>query len=217
MFDAVIISGGNIEEDFALDFLEKNKGALLAAADGGLRFYDRNNLTPQLAVGDFDSVPEELVQKFEQNGKTEVLRLCPQKDDADTQSLLKILVSRGVRKCALLGGTGTRLDHVFANLELLVYAKRQGCCLELYDSHNRAAVISSGEVLRREQQFGKYVSFFPMGCEVTGLTLRGFRYPLTEHHLLASDGGLTVSNEIQDKEARITFSSGTLLMIMSRD
>lgn len=217
MFEAVIISGGNIESDFALDFLEKNKTAFLAAADGGLKFCDENGILPYLAVGDFDSVPQELVHRFEENGKTEIVRLRPEKDDADTQSLLKLLIKKGIRSCALLGGTGTRLDHVFANLELLVYAKAQGCNLVLYDRHNCISVISSGEVLKKEEQFGKYVSFFPMGSEVRGLTLSGFKYPLTEYRLRAVDGGLTVSNEIEDEEARVTFSSGTLLMIMSRD
>lgn len=71
--------------------------------------------------------------------------------------------------------------------------------------------------VKKEPQFGKYISFFPMGGDVTELTLEGFKYPLDRHHLTASDSGLTVSNEILEDRGRVTFESGTLLMIMSRD
>ena len=72
-------------------------------------------------------------------------------------------------------------------------------------------------VLKKEEQFGKYVSFFPFGGNVTDLTLEGFKYPLSNYCLTAADSGLTVSNEIISEHARVTFSSGELLMIMSRD
>lgn len=217
MFEAVMISGGNIDRDFALDFLEKEKTAMIAAADGGLLFCQDNGIWPEIAMGDFDSTPSEVTELFEQHPKTEVIRLSPRKDDADTQSLCKLLMSRGLRRIAILGGTGTRLDHVFANLELLAYAKSNGAELVLLDSHNYISVIDSGTIVRRQEQFGKYLSFFSLGGDVTGLTLEGFQYPLNKYCLRAVDGGLTVSNELAEEEGRITFDTGILLMMMTRD
>ena len=52
---------------------------------------------------------------------------------------------------------------------------------------------------------------------MTGLTLEGFKYPLHDHHLRFAQSGLTVSNEIEEQEARITFSGGDLLMLMTKD
>ena len=78
-------------------------------------------------------------------------------------------------------------------------------------------LIPSGTVLKKSEQFGKYVSFFSLGGEVTGLTLEGFKYSLNEYHLTAADSGLTVSNEISSEIAKVTYESGSLLMIMSRD
>ena len=72
-------------------------------------------------------------------------------------------------------------------------------------------------ILHREEQFGKYVSFFTVGGDVTGLTLKGFKYPLNGYHLTVEDSGLTVSNEISEETAEILYESGQLLMIMSRD
>ena len=72
-------------------------------------------------------------------------------------------------------------------------------------------------MLKKEEQFGKYVSFFSVGGDVAGLSLKGFKYPLNRYHLTVADSGLTVSNEITEETAEITYDSGQLLMIMSRD
>ena len=61
------------------------------------------------------------------------------------------------------------------------------------------------------------VSFFSLEGDLTGLTLRGFKYPLNKYHLKVSDSGLTVSNEIADDEACVEFDAGSLLMLMTRD
>lgn len=217
MFDAVIISGGNIKDDFALDFLKKESQAVIAAADGGLRFCERHGIVPKMAVGDFDSIPESLVEVYEKKPQVEVVRLRPEKDDSDTQSLLKLLMERGAKHVAILGGTGTRLDHVFANFELLAYGKARGIQAVLVDECNRISVIDSGTKVTRAEQFGKYISFFPLDGPVKGLTLKGFKYPLDRYELRAVDGGLTVSNELAADEGIVTFDSGVLLMMMTRD
>ena len=87
----------------------------------------------------------------------------------------------------------------------------------LVDEQNYLCLAESGTRLFREKQFGKYVSFFPVGGEVKGLTLEGFKYALNGYDLTVADCGLTVSNEIQEDEARISYKKGSLLMIMSRD
>ena len=46
-------------------------------------------------------------------------------------------------------------------------------------------LISDGTVLKKSEQFGKYVSFFPFGGNVTDLTLEGFKYPLSNYCLTA--------------------------------
>ena len=78
-------------------------------------------------------------------------------------------------------------------------------------------LVSDGEIIKKSEQFGKYISFFPLGGDVTGLTLKGFKYSLDHYHLTTADSGLTVSNEIVSDKAKVTYRSGTLLMIMSRD
>ena len=68
-----------------------------------------------------------------------------------------------------------------------------------------------------EDQFGKYVSFFPLEKEVTSITLEGFAYPLDHHYLQNTSGGLCVSNEIVEETAHVSYEGGILLMVQSRD
>ena len=78
-------------------------------------------------------------------------------------------------------------------------------------------LIESHTILKKDEQFGKYVSFFSLEGDLTGLTLKGFKYPLDGYHLRVADSGLTVSNEILEEEACVEFDSGTLMMLMTRD
>lgn len=227
MIDTIIVSGGMIQKDFALDFLKKmikragRENLYLIAADKGMEFFmetaGETGILPDIAVGDFDSLSQEGKQYLERVPEMEIRRLKPEKDDSDTQSAAVMAIERGSREIAILGATGSRLDHVLANFGLLSLGSERGVSVVLVDQCNFITLIESGTVLERSCQFGKYVSFFPVGGDVTGLTLRGFQYPLHRHHLKVSDSGLTVSNEIREEKAEVIYETGTLLMIMSRD
>ena len=147
----------------------------------------------------------------------DVIRLRREKDDSDTQSAMIYAIRTGAKELVILGVTGKRVDHLMANFGLLVLAQKQRASVTLLDRYNYMKLIPSGTVLKKSEQFGKYVSFFSLGGEVTGLTLEGFKYSLNEYHLTAADSGLTVSNEISSEIAKVTYESGSLLMIMSRD
>lgn len=242
MTDTIIVSGGDIQSDFALYFLKKNiekagrENIRLIAADRGLEFFLDYLILPDVVIGDFDSLSEDgknflemqnedipyggmlewKLQKGE--GKVvEVVRLRPEKDDSDTQSAMNYAIQNGAKEIVILGVTGNRVDHLMANFGLLILAQKQDTEVALADRYNYMKLIPSGTILKKAEQFGKYVSFFPLGGDVTGLTLEGFKYPLDKYHLTTADSGLTVSNEISEEYAKVTYESGTLLMIMSRD
>ena len=242
MIDTIIVSGGNIQSDFALYFLKKNiekagrENIRLIAADRGLEFFLDYLILPDVVIGDFDSLSEDgknflemqnedipyggmlewKLQKGE--GKVvEVVRLRPEKDDSDTQSAMNYAIQNGAKEIVILGVTGNRVDHLMANFGLLILAQKQDTEVALADRYNYMKLIPSGTILKKAEQFGKYMSFFPLGGDVTGLTLEGFKYPLDKYHLTTADSGLTVSNEISEEYAKVTYESGTLLMIMSRD
>ena len=116
----------------------------------------------------------------------------------------------------MLGATGGRLDHYMANLKSLLIPLEQGVQAWILDSQNVITVLDHGIKISREQQFGKYISFFSMGDKAEGVTLKGFKYPLEDFTLMNSDE-IGVSNELKEDWGEITFRSGIILMIMSKD
>ena len=221
--DTVIVSGGMIQEDFALDFLKKiqeerkGKKLVLMAADRGLDFFRKNGITPDIADGDFDSLSVEGKKYLENLKDTEIIRLQPEKDDTDTQSTLNLAITKGSENILILGATGGRIDHLIGNLGLLTLGKLKGVSVAIADAQNYICLVKSGTILSKAGQFGKYVSFFSAGEAVEGLTLKGFKYPLNNFCLTTADSGLTVSNEIRDDTAQITYDRGRLMIVMSRD
>ena len=173
---------------------------------------------PDLAVGDFDSLSEEGKKYMESLKGPEIIRLKPEKDDSDTQSAVNQMIRRGAKDILILGATGTRLDHVLANLGLLSMGKEKGVHIAIADQWNYIYNLQkSGTPTAQRGAVWKICFIFTVGGDVTGLTLRGFKYPLNGYHLTVEDSGLTVSNEISEETAEILYESGQLLMIMSRD
>lgn len=215
--NTIMISGGNINSDFALDFLKRHSGDCIIAVDKGLLFCHQQGIRPDYIVGDFDSVPREVIGNYETKGGIPVRRLKPEKDDSDTESALHLAMDLGAENVFLLGATGTRLDHMLANLQLLAYARERGIAMYLLDEYNCVAVLDKGIWIEKERQYGEYVSFFSLGDKVTELTLRGFKYPLSQYCLTNRSCGLGLSNEILSPVANVSFAKGLLVMVMSKD
>ena len=117
-----------------------------------------------------------------------------------------------------LGATGGRLDHLLGNLHVLYGCLERGIEAWLVDRQNRAYLVDTGKTFRREELWGKYVSFLPYTEEVKGITLTGFRYPLNKKDIRQGvEVGLCISNELAEEEARLEFDEGILLCVESRD
>ena len=216
MKTAVIISGGSLDPDFALAFLREEKPELLIGADRGICFLKEKGIHPTHIVGDFDSASGDALEYFKQFSEIPIRTFNPVKDFTDTAIAMELAMEEGADRIYILGGTGTRLDHVVANIKLLSHAlERKKECI-LMDAHNRIRLIDQPLTIEKKKQYGKYVSLFAFGGQVKGLTLRGFFYPLTEYDMEA-ENPLGVSNEITAENGEISFSSGKLLVMESKD
>lgn len=212
----VIISGGHIDDGFAVGWLEKNKYDLMIAADSGMNFLHRNGIVPDIIAGDFDSAKEESVAYFQGLNNVQVMKLNPIKDDTDTEFVIREAIRRGAKEITVLGATGTRLDHVLANVYLLGIGLEESVFIQLVDKHNRIRMINSDLEIGRDEQFGDYVSVLPVKGDAKGVNLEGMKYPLYDANIKCFSS-LGVSNEIIDEVAKISLKQGTLLVIESRD
>lgn len=213
---ALIISGGCLEEGFAADYLRGRQFDMVIAVDSGLKGALDLGLPVDAAVGDFDSAdPLTLAEGHEHREiRWEVHR--PEKDETDTELAVTTAVRSGCRKLVILGALGGRFDHALGNIHLLYYGKTLGAEAEILDSRNRITVLTEGRKFFRRDLWGKYVSFLPLTMEVKGITLRGFKYPLSGRDI-AIGPCLCISNELAADEAEITFDEGVLICVESRD
>lgn len=211
-----IISGGKIEDDFACGILQEGEPDYVIAVDSGLEFLYRNRILPDLAVGDFDSVSRETLQYFKAQRGVTFLKLNPMKDDTDTEFAIRRAIEMGAEKIMLLGATGSRMDHVLGNIELLGIGLEHQIPIMMLDAHNRIRMVDRGIVIKKEEQFGTYVSLIPYTPKVNHVYLKGFLYPLSDY-LLKGFCSIGVSNEIAGEEASIEFGEGILIVIESKD
>ena len=213
---AVIITGGRIEEPFCPKYIKKQPFDYYIAVDSGLQFFYEQNLIPDLIVGDFDSVREEALRFFEKQEGIEWLRLIPEKDDTDTECAVRQAILRGYEQIHILGGTGSRLDHMLATVGLLGIGLEEHVEIFLLDAHNRVRMIDKSFVLLRKEQYGNYISLLPVTPNVTGVTLTGMKYPLSDYTMMCYKS-LGVSNEIVEDAAEIQLKEGVLLVVESKD
>ncbi len=216
MRNAVIISGGRIEEDFALSFLKKKRYDHIIAADRGLLFLHHHHILPSHIVGDFDSASAAVLEPYQGSETIAIRRFRPEKDWTDTEIAVEQALELGCGTIDILGGTGSRMDHMFANLQVLALALERGADCRLVDSHNMVYMRDRQFTVRRSDQWGTFLSLFAYGGDVTGLTLRGVKYPV-KHFTLGTAGSRGVSNEITAETAEIDFETGKLLVMETKD
>lgn len=175
-------------------------------ADGGLDTALANNITPDLIIGDFDSVTASLPDSIE------TIRLPAAKDDTDMMAAIKVGIRRGFDNFVLLGALGGRFDHSYANLSALSYISALGGKAVLADSHCKIFLMHGSRITLTEMK-GYTVSVFPFGCPSCTVSYQGMLYPLTEHCLHA-EFPLGVSNEIVEDSAEIMVHSGDALVMV---
>ena len=205
-----------MDEAFALEQLEKIKPEIIIGVDSGLSFLYHHQVMPTRIVGDFDSVPPEVIHYYRTETKVPIQEFLPEKDDTDTEIALRLAIDMGVSRLWILGATGTRLDHVLANIQILTIAQEAGVFAYLLDRWNRVSLIEKEATLTRENAFGPYFSFFPLGGSIPGFSIQGAKYPLKDY-VLSPYESRCVSNEFLEDEVRITFPQGKVILMETRD
>ncbi len=213
---AAIVSGGYIDDEFVADFIKEKMPQYLIGVDRGLEFLYRGQIMPTHIVGDFDSVDKEVIAYYEKNTDIPIRKFDPVKDASDTEIALRFAIELGAGEIWLLGATGTRLDHVMANIQTLKIAHDAGVRAYIQDAYNRISIISSEKRLKRSEAFGKYFSAFPLGGIVRDFSIEGAKYPLSGHTLCPYDS-LCVSNQYAAEEVIISFPEGFVILMETRD
>ena len=204
---ALIIGSSPVGDWGFLDhYLSPNTAVL--CADGGRKLAEAAGLHPDWYVGDGDS-----------GGWAEGLPaaiLPEEKDVTDLEAAVHYALAQGYGTLYLTGCTGGRGDHHLANCLLLEQIAEAGAKGYLLDDVNEITYLGPGVHRVENQPPCQYLGLIPLDRVVTGVTLRGVKYPLTDASLQRSTA-LTVSNEIlPGQRAEITIGSGAVLLVRSQ-
>lgn len=216
----LIISGGNISIDFAEEYLNDNKFDYIIAADYGLLTAKKLGLHVDYILGDFDSVPKEIIEEYRNKQKDDdsfkIRKYNPKKDFTDTQIAIETALKTSPSEIVILGGTGTRLDHTISNVQNLRLALEKNIKCTLIDEYNKLYIINKSTTIYKQDLFGPYISLLPLTPVVEKVTLTGFKYSLNKYdiHLGESIG---ISNQVSHEKAEIIFDNGILIVVEARN
>ena len=192
---------------------------LIVAADGGAGLAAELGFAPDRWVGDGDSVDPGQLAALEASG-TVAIRAERDKDESDGELALLDAVQAGATEITVLGALGgRRLDHLLANIGLLLHPALVAIPTRFLDGGTRVSLVdapAAGEPIRRDLagRVGDVVSLLPIGGDVAGVVTSGLRYPLDDEPLLAGPArGL--SNVRERADAWIEVRGGRLLVVES--
>ena len=173
------------------------------AADAGYEYCRKNNIIPDLVLGDFDSLGAAPKHP-------NVMQLPVEKDDTDTIFAVKTGLEKGYRHFYIYGGLGgKRSDHTIANLQSLLYMANRGARGWLFGENCVWTAVKNGSIkLKGEGN----VAVFCFDGVARGVTLRGLKYEVTDAEI-SSDFPVGVSNSMAQTEASIEVKNGTLLVM----
>lgn len=154
----------------------------VSCADKGAVYCLQAGIYPWLLCGDGDSAGSDVYARLEQ-GKTEIVRFNPLKDDTDLQLLL---TRQGKANLLASGIWGGRFDHLYSNIySLLAYKRQAGCAVILADEQEVMVLLSEGEQAKislPKQESVKAVSLLPLTPKVQ-TSISGVYWPLQEAEL----------------------------------
>ncbi|WP_275785654.1 thiamine diphosphokinase [Pararhizobium gei] len=201
----IILMGGTLTPtDRLLSHLEN---ARVISADGGMRHAKGLGLTPEMWVGDFDSTPEALIAEWPDVPRQPYPTA---KNETDGEIATAEALGRGAKRLVLAGALGgERSDHAFMHLLYAASLAERGIDVLLTSGEEEAYPLLPGS---RTIDLPEGSLFSVLGLDtLTGLSIEGARYPLTDFHL-PFGSSRTVSN-VAEGTVRFTLSSGRAIIL----
>ncbi len=142
----------------------------LICADGGARIALALGLTPDVVVGDLDSLDEAALARLKATGCRLVVYPAA-KDWTDLELALKLAVQEVATEIVILGALGGRLDQELANILLLLLPELQDISTRIAD--DRQEMFVARDEAEIAGQSGDVVSLIPLGGDAEGIVTEG--------------------------------------------
>ncbi len=205
----VIFAGGTVRPGKAF-YDAIGSADMCIAADSGAATALQYGCTPQIVVGDFDSLDRSLAENLGKRG-SEIRQVAVEKDETDTELAVQVAIDAGATRITLAGALGgARFDHTMANILLL--AGFDGVPITLVDGPSRCWIVRGPGNTAINGQVGDLVSLLPLTGDANGIQTRGLYYAL-KGETLSFGEPRGVSNVLTEEHAEVSVESGMLLVI----
>ncbi len=183
---------------------------LIVAVDGGYARCLELGLKPRIAIGDFDSIPPQLLEKIP--SECEIIAYPTEKDDTDTTLAVQYCIQQGVLEIFICNDLMGRFDHSLALIQNLGLAQVSGV---------RCSVVSRTQLITlidKDMQYtypqGTIISLLSATPECSFSYSRGLQYPLDDLSVYNWQARC-ISNVVTAGEQIIGISSGTAMIIIT--
>ena len=174
------------------------------AVDAGFAHLESVDVSPDMAIGDFDSlgyVPQ----------ARRVVRHPVEKDESDLELALDRVKSRAYDEVYVYGALGGRLDHTIANMQVCARFAEEGMIVYLVGLDQMVRILVGPDVYELPRLEKGTVSVFSATDESHGVIERGMKYSIDDQTLTnRTTWGL--SNELEGEAAAVAVENGTLFV-----
>lgn len=189
-------------------------GPWVGADRGALRLVKRG-IQPVMVVGDFDSIDAAELQTVK-DALVGAVVVKPDQDHTDTQLAIKSIFEQlQPDEVHLYGATGGRLDHLLANMWLVLdpVFRQWAPQIKLIDKQNSVRFFLPGDYQITKEADKRYLAFVPL--MPMHLTLPDEKYQLDAAYNAYPISW--ASNEFSGNTGHFSFDAGVLAVIQSRD
>ena len=166
--DAIILANGDYPSaDVPVQLLKE--APYVVCCDGGATEYIEKGYTPDIIIGDGDSLSEENRRLY-----ADLIHHNPDQETNDQTKAIQFLLSQGKKRIAIVGATGKREDHTIGNISLLMEYMRMGAEVRSYTDYG--VFVPCKDTCVFECRPGQQVSIFNFTAK--GLKSKGLAYPI---------------------------------------
>jgi thiamine pyrophosphokinase len=180
------------------------QGRMLVALDGASEILRKTSITPDIILGDMDTVSEETLEFFAKLG-TKILRR-PDQNFSDLEKAILHCRGENARSITIVNATSGRFDHTIANIFFLKKYHSPECDIRILDN-GAAVVYRENSKVTIHSKIGCKCGFF--GVPRCKISSRGLRYELDNFSLIL---GLSesIANEFVQNDVKLEINGQCL-------
>jgi thiamine pyrophosphokinase len=212
---AAVVANGAWDAEWGRELLDRERPDLIIAADGGCLALEAAGREPEVLIGDFDSTPAALLERYNDAG-VKVLTYPAEKNETDLELALDYADNwlrekeAAAGEVLLLGAGGGRLDQLLSNVALMLGLAQRGRRVRMVNPGEECWVSGPGQ----ETVYGAAgdtFSVLPLS-EQAVLSYEGMYYPL-RRQILTNNRTRGVSNLLQKEKALVEVHEGWVMLV----